>query len=280
MRPRCRPGHPYLAGAPIFVAHRGGARLAPENTLEAFRRAIDTWAVDMLELDVRLSSDGVVMVIHDETVERTTDGAGPVASLTCRELQALDAGARFVDLDGRPSFRGIGVRVPTLDEVLAAFPHVRLNIEAKCAPAAQPLVEVIRRHGAEHRVLVAAEFERNRRGARGYRGAWGASRSQVAPFLLLHRIPWLGALYTPACDVFQLPPAWRGRPVADDRFIREAHRRNIPVHIWVVDEADEMRAWLRAGVDAIQTDRPDVLARVLHEETGRPLPPGSLGAAS
>ena len=269
MRPRSRPGHPYLAGAPIFAAHRGGAGLAPENTIEAFRSAVEAWGADMLELDVRLSGDGEVVVIHDATVDRTTDGEGPVADLTLAELRSLDAGARFVDPSGRASFRGCGVRVPTLDELLEVCPRTRMNVEAKCREVAGPLVDVIRRHGAEHRVLVAADFEANRRAARGYRGAWGASRSQVVPFWVLHRIPFLGALYTPPCDVFQLPRVWRGRRIADARFVREAHRRNIAVHVWVVDDPD-----------AIQTDRPDVLAQVLHEETGRPLPPAATAGAS
>lgn len=275
--PRVRPGHPYLAGAPIFAAHRGGARLAPENTMAAFLDARDRWGVDMLEMDVRLSADGVVMVIHDETVDRTTDGTGRVADLPLTALRELDAGARFTDLHGEPSFRGRGVGVPTFDEVLEAFPRTRLNVEAKCAEVAAPLVEAIRRHGAAHRVLVAAEFERNRRSVRGYEGAWGASRSQLIPFWILHRLPGAGRLYTPPCDVLQVPRRFRGRPVVTPRLLAEAHARNIPVHVWVVDDPVEMRDLLARGVDAIQTDRPDLLARVLHEETGRPLPPGLRG---
>ncbi|MBT8404402.1 MAG: glycerophosphodiester phosphodiesterase [Gemmatimonadetes bacterium] len=278
--PRARPGHPYLAGAPVFAAHRGGARLAPENTLEAFGDAVDRWGADMLELDVRLTADGAVVVIHDETVDRTTDGSGPVAALDLEALRDLDAGARFVDPEGRGSFAGRGVRVPTFAEVLESFPRTRLNVEAKCAEVAGPLVEAIRRHGAEHRVLVAAEFERNRRGARGYRGARGASRSQLRPFWVLHRVPWVGSMYTPDCDALQVPLAYRGRPVVTPRLIAEAHRRNIPVHVWVIDEPEEMRRLLALGVDAIQTDRPDRLALVLHEERGRPLPPGWSESAS
>ena len=278
--PRSRPGHPYLAGAPIFGAHRGGARLAPENTLEAFEDAVVRWGADMLEMDVRLTADGVVVVIHDATLDRTTDGTGPVSALSLAELRERDAGARFLDLDGQASFAGRGVRVPTFDQVLEAFPHTRLNVEAKCAEVAGPLVEVIRRHGAEHRVLLAAEFEGNRRDARGYRGAWGASRSQAFPFWILHRIPGVGALYTPPCDVLQIPATFKGKGVVTPRLIREAHRRNIPVHVWVVDEPDDMRRLLGLGVDSIQTDRPDVLARVLHEEVGRPLPPGLRGTPS
>lgn len=275
IRPRARPGHPYLAGAPIFAAHRGGAALAPENTMAAFEQAVHRWGVDMLELDVRLSADGEVVVVHDATVDRTTDGSGAVADLRLAQLRELDAGARFRDLDGRSSHAGRGVRIPTLDEVLEAFPHVRLNVEAKCAEVARPLVQAIERHGAAHRVLVAAEFEANRRSVRGYRGAWGASRSHLVPFWLLHRVPLLGRLYTPGCDVLQVPRRYRGREVVTPRLMDEANRRNLPVHVWVVDDPAEMRRLLDRGVHALQTDRPDLLARVLHEVTGRPLPPGA-----
>ena len=271
--PRARPGHPYLAGAPILVAHRGGAKLAPENTMAAFRQAVEVWGADMLELDVRLTRDGEVAVIHDGTVDRTTDGQGPVAEMAWSELRDLDAGYRFLDLHGAASFRGRGVRVPLFSELLEAFPGIRLNVECKSAEVAGPLVEVIRSRGAEHRVLLAAGTESNRKDARGYPGPWGASRAQIRPFYLLHRWPW-GVFYTPEADAFQIPESWDGRRILTPVFLREAHRRNIPVHVWTVDDPDQMRRLLAMGVDAIQTDRPDLLARILHEEFGRPLPPG------
>lgn len=271
-RPRQRPGHPYLAGAPIFVAHRGGAGLAPENTLTAFVEAVEVWGAEMLELDVRLSADGHVMVVHDETVDRTTDGSGPVAQMTRDDLQALDAGARFVDPRGRRSRAGQGIRIPTLEEVLVRLPHVRLNVEAKCREVARPLMDLVLGHGAQERVLLAAEHERNREPARSYPGPRGASRSQLLPFWLLHATP-LSWLYTPDVDALQVPPSYRGRRVVSRRFVEEAHRRNIAVHVWTIDDPAQMRRLLALGVDAIQTDRPDVLARVLHEFVGRPLPP-------
>jgi len=265
-----------MAGAPLLVAHRGGSRLAPENTLEAFRDAVVRWEADMLELDVRLTRDGEVVVIHDATVDRTTEGSGRVAELTLARLQELDAGYRFVDPGGQPTFRGKGVRVPRFEDVLLAFPDARLNVEAKEARAAGPLVEIVRRHGAEHRVLVAAEFERNRADARGYPGPWGASRHQVWLFWVLHRLPG-GGPYTPRADILQVPETWKGRRIVTPAFVRQAHRRNLPVQVWTVDAPDDMRRLLSWGVDGLQTDRPDLLARVLVEVAGRPAPPGLSG---
>ncbi len=146
-------------------------------------------------------------------------------------------------------------------------------MEIKEARAAGPLRAVVERHRAHHRVLVAAERERWRRELRGYPGPWGASRSQIQPFWLTHRLPW-GGPYTPAVDVFQVPETWEGRRIVTPRFVREAHRRNIPVHVWTVDDPRDMRRLLAWGVDAIQTDRPDLLAGVLTEVAGRPPAPG------
>jgi glycerophosphoryl diester phosphodiesterase len=241
--------------------------------MEAFHEAVERWSADMLELDVHLTADGEVVVVHDETIERTTDGHGAVRHLTLERLQAFDAGAHFRDPEGRASFRGRGVRIPRFADVLHAFPRTRLNVEAKCREVARPLVALIRAAGAEARVLLAAEHERNRRDVRGYGGPWGASRRQLRTYWVLHR-RGLGWLYTPAADALQVPPRYRDRDVVTPRFVAEAHRRNLPVHVWTVDEPDEMRRLLALGVDGIQTDRPDRLARVLHEEVGRPLPPG------
>lgn len=257
----------------MLVAHRGGACLAPENTMEAFHQAVTRWRADMLEMDVRLTRDGEVVVVHDATVDRTTDGTGLVTSFTLDELRVLDAGARFVDPGGRPSFRGKGVEIPRFEDVVRAFPHVRLNVEAKEPQVAAPLVEIIMRHGAQNRVLVAAERESCRRSVRGYPGPWGASRAHVARFWLLHHLP-RGGGYTPGVDILQVPERWRGLRVLTPRLVRAAHRRNIPVQVWTVDDPTRMRRFLSWKVDGIQTDRPDILARVLHEETGRPLAPG------
>ncbi len=269
---RPRPGHPYLAGAPLLFAHRGGAKLAPENTLEAFRISVESWRADVREMDVRGTRDGELVVLHDPTVDRTTDGAGRVVDLTWGELKELDAGHRFLDLEGRPSFRGIGVRIPRFIEVLQAFPGVRLNVDAKDPSVAPQLLSLVREMGAQHRVLLASEHEAGRADRLGYEGPTSATRRQIRLFYLLHRLPG-GAAYTPRVDALQIPYRWEGRQVTTPGLIGEAHRRNIPVHVWTVDEPEVMRKLLTWRADGIQTDRPDLLAKVLHEQAGRPLPP-------
>ena len=240
----------------------------------AFRMAVDAWCADMLELDVRLTRDGRVVVIHDPTVDRTTDGSGPVASFTLKEIQGLDAGYRFVNERGEHAYRGTGAAIPTLDEVLEAFSDVRVNIEAKEPAVAAPLAEVVARHRATHRVLIAAEFESSRRDARGYAGPWGASFRQVLLFWLLHHLPG-GSPYTPAADIFQVPER-RGRlRVVTARFVEEAHRHGIPVQVWTVNREEDMRRLLDLGVDGVQTDRPDLLSNVLCARGRRPGPPGA-----
>ncbi len=239
--------------------------------MTAFRRAIEDWDADMLEMDVHLTADGQVVVLHDETVDRTTDGTGAVRGMPWDAVRRLDAGHRFRDSAGEFPYRGRGVRIPLFDEVLRDLPHMRIMVEPKVAEAAGPLVEVIRARDAEHRVLIGALFEPTRVDARGYGGPWGASRNQVMPFWLWHRIP--GRWYVPAVDAFQIPEEWGRHRVVTPAFVRAAHRANIPVHVWTVDDPDDMRRLLDWGVDGIQTDRPDLLADVLTEVAGRPPAP-------
>ncbi len=257
------------------MAHRGGARLAPENTMAAFRRALDDWDADVFEMDVRLTADGRVAVVHDETVDRTTDGKGAVREMEWSELRKLDAGFRFRDLAGERSQRGCGVRIPLFEEVLEAFPRVRIIVEPKAAEAAGPLAQTIRAAKAEHRILIGAEFEATRVGARGYPGPWGASRRQVLPFWVLHRLPVVGAWHVPAADAFQVPERSGRLRVLTPAFVRAAHAANMPVHVWTVDDPHDMRRLLDWGVDGIQTDRPDILADVLTEVAGRPPAPAA-----
>jgi len=272
--PAVRPGHPYFAGAPLLMAHRGGSALAPENTLEAFRRALEWWGADVLEVDVQPTADGEVVVIHDATVDRTTDGSGPLASLRLAEVRALDAGFRFTPDGGRTfPFRGRGVRICTLGELLLAFPGVRVNVEVKDARAQRRTWQTVHDLDATRRVLIAAGHRANRSHFGAYPGPTSASGEEMKAFYLLH-LAHATRFWRPPVDAFQMPERFGGRQVLTPRLLREVHARNVAVHVWTVDEEADMRRLLEWGVDGIVTDRPDRLARVLHDMFGRPLPPG------
>lgn len=271
---RPRAGAPYLAGAPLSIAHRGGAGLAPENTMVAFERAVRWWGADILELDVQPTRDGEVVVLHDDTLNRTTDGVGPVVRRSLAEIQQMDAGFRFSTDGGRTfPFRGQGVRVPTLLEVLQAFPGLRINVEIKDGRAQRRVAEVVRQLRAEQRVLIAAGERANRSEFHAYGGALSASEEELRTFYLYHRLR-AAALYRPVVDALQLPERYDGLTVVSARFVRDAHAKNLAVHVWTVDNEADMRRLLGWGVDGIISDRPDRLARVLHQLFGRPLPPG------
>ncbi len=277
--PAPRPGHPFFGGAPLLIAHRGGAALAPENTMAAFRRAVHQWGADILELDVRLTADDRLVVVHDPTVDRTTNGSGAVRALAWSRLRRLDAGHNFRNPQGERSWRGRGARLPLFAEVVAAFPDTRIVVEPKAREAAAPLLREIRAARAEERVLIGAERESNRGGARGYGGPWGASRRQAALFWWLHHLGLAGRFFAPAADGFQLPE-WSGQLHAvTPKLIRAAHAANLPVFVWTVNDPGDMRRLLDWGIDGIMTDRPDRLAAALNELADRPLPPGPPPAA-
>jgi glycerophosphoryl diester phosphodiesterase len=263
------PEHVYFkgdAGRPLVIAHRGGAGLWPENTLYAFERAA-ALGVDVIETDVRATSDGEIVVIHDEHVGRTTDGAGRVPSLTLAELKRLDAGYRWTADGGRTfPFRGQGVTVPTLREVFAALPSMRFNIEPKQSdpPIVAPLCRLIREYGMTEKVMVAAfsgsTLEQFRRECPEV--ATSASASEVGVFLAMQR-SGLAASYSPSVQAVQVPE-WAGAVrVLNKDFVAAAHGRNLRVHAWTVNDEEAMRRLIDIGVDGVMTDYPDRLLKVL-----------------
>jgi glycerophosphoryl diester phosphodiesterase len=252
---------------PVNLAHRGASTLAPENTIEAFRLAVETGAGG-LELDVHMTRDGHIVVIHDATVDRTTNGSGAVSEMTFDELRRFDAGHNFSP-DGGPTrpYRGRGVRVPTLGEVLEEFPAVAVNIDIKAGtPGIEETVfRVLREADALRRVLVVstphAIVKRFRKISSGHIST-GASRWEIGVFYILSRLR-LERLVRPAYDAVQVPLRHRGIRVVTPRFVRAAHARGVRVDAWTINQADEMRRLLALGVDLIMTDRPGTLAEVL-----------------
>lgn len=261
-----RPRRPFLsADGPLLFAHRGGATLFPENTLLAFRGALEL-GLTFIETDVHLTRDGVLVVHHDATVDRTTNGSGPIAGMTLAEVRALDAGYRFEDAEGGFPQRARGLTVPTLDEAFDLSTAARFNVELKTAGEAgvRALWNLIEARGIHDRILVAAEVHptvRDFRRTAGGRVATSASRREALLFLAASRLSLDGALPFPF-DALQLPVRHLGLQVIDRRLIQAAHRRGVQVHAWTIDDPNEMRALLDLGVDGLMSDRPDHLAQL------------------
>lgn len=272
-RGRPRRAYPVLQGRPLLVAHRGGAGLAPENTLSAFLLAHDQWRADMIELDVHASADGRCVVIHDPTVERTTDGTGAVAGMAYAELAELDAGYRFTRDGIHYPFRGRGARIPTIEDVLEALPEMRFTIEVKDGRAQRPLFDAIARLHATHRVVAAGMYDRDRTLFGEFGGATSASTEALRTYVVAHRLRADRLIRTPF-DVVQVPEYHEGSRVVTPRLIRSLHLRGVPVHVWTVNDPGDMQRLLEWGVDGLVTDRPDLAGRVMNRIYGRPLAPG------
>lgn len=267
--------HPYFDVArPIVLGHRGAAGEAPENTLPSFERALADGAT-VLESDVHPTRDGTLVLIHDDLVERTTDGEGRVSELTWKDLSALDAGFRFSSDGGRSfPFRGRGLQVPTLEQVLAAFPGARFNLEIKEAPpgSVRRVIETIVRAGCVERTLLAAEKDpimaeiRAELAASGVRTAVGASVGDVLGFV---RAALDGSPPPPEPMALQVPEAFGGRALVTPELLRHAHAYDVQVHVWTVNEPERIEALLDLGVDGLVSDFPGRVVAAARRRAGR-----------
>ena len=253
---------------PLVYAHRGGAALRPENTIASFDYGLSLGA-DGLEFDVRLSRDGVVVIHHDATLERTTNGTGPVASLTADELSRLDAGHWFTPAETRKTsasdvasfpYRGQGHGVPRLAQVLGRYPGIPLIIELKTndPELAQRAIEDVRAAGAGDRVAFGSFGWRVLRTARRLEPQipTGASREEVRLALYRSWVRW--PLGKEAYREFQIPERSGPTRIVSRHFIKHAHRAGIAVKVWTVNDPADMRRLLEWGVDALISDRPDL----------------------
>jgi glycerophosphoryl diester phosphodiesterase len=252
---------------PVNCAHRGGAGIAPENTLEGFREGLRCGA-GVLELDVHTTADGHVVVHHDDDVDRTTQGTGPVREMTLAEIKRLDAGYRFTRDGGRTfPYRGQGIRLPTLDEVYEEFVEVPMNVEIKGErPGIEAAVwRIIEKAGEENRTLVVSESTltiRRFREVSGGRVATASSSAELIFFYVLSRLG-LGRFVRPRYRALQGPETYHGLPIVTPGFIQAAHGQGLRVDVWKIDSEADMRRLLGTGVDGNMTDRPDVLAKLL-----------------
>jgi glycerophosphoryl diester phosphodiesterase len=254
------------AGARPVIAHRGASGQLPENTLAAFRRAIELGA-DAIEFDVRLTRDGVPVVIHDPTVDRTTNGSGPVHSFTLAELRQLDAGARFT-LDGRTfPFRGRGWTPPTLEEVLIAFPGVPLLIELKLAAPGEGVRRVLAADGCRRRVLLGST---RAEAVAPFRKEGFATAASVREARWLGRAGLAGGADQPRYAALCIPRWFNGLPVPVTRLARLANEAGAVTHVWTVNDAATAERLWQAGIHGMITDDPAamVAARAALAGTG------------
>lgn len=250
---------------PIAFAHRGGAGDHPENTMPAFRAAVEM-GYRHLETDVHLTRDGAVIAFHDEVLERITDRRGRIGEVTTADIAEADAGYRF-SRDGGATFphRGRGVRIPLLSEIIEEWPEARLNIDTKSDAVVEPLAALLRRMDVLDRVCVGSFSDHRLRRFRALAGDWvctsmgprAITRARITS--LAGRIPRQGA----AC--LQLPVRQRGVPMVEPLMIRAAHRSGLAVHVWTIDDRAEMERLLDLGVDGIMTDTLETLRDVLRE---------------
>jgi glycerophosphoryl diester phosphodiesterase len=241
------PRWPYLdAPTPLAFAHRGGAAEGDENTMAAFARAV-ALGYRYVETDVHATADGVPVVFHDAGLRRLTGEPGQLAALRWADLATVRVGG--------------AVAVPRLDEVLAAWPRVRFNIDVKAEGGVAATVATVRRAGADRRVLLASFSDARLRALAGPGVATSLGMRSVARL----RVASLTGrrVRLPASVVAaQVPVRWRGVPVVDARFVRYAHRLGLQVHVWTIDRPAVMHALLDLGVDGIMTDRVEVLRDV------------------
>ncbi len=250
----------------LVFAHRGGGGLHPENTLGAFEYSAKMGA-DVLELDVHATRDGALVVMHDGRVERTTEGRGKVSEMTLAAVKKLDAGYHFSTDNGQTfPFRSQNITVPTLEEIFDALPEMTYNIEPKQGTPSiiKPLCDLIRARKMTEKVIVGSfrqaiidEFR-----VTCPKIATSASPSEAAKFLTLSKTG-VSESDSPQMQALQIPENLGALSVVTEDFVEDAHRKNLKVHVWTINETADMQRLIELGVDGIMTDYPDRLINLL-----------------
>ncbi|MBA5729474.1 glycerophosphodiester phosphodiesterase [Aerococcaceae bacterium INB8] len=255
------------------IAHRGGAALAPEETLEAFAKSEEAGA-DMFEYDVHITKDGHLIASHDATVDRITTGTGYINDLTLTEIKALDAGEKFVDVNGESPYKGQGVQLATVEEIFLLFPHKRAVIELKDTNRPelyeamnQEIWRLIQQYNMEDKVIIASfDHKINQRFKEISNGqvAIGAGESEATSYLTKMILRLNGIAHTDS-QAFQLPTNQHGLDLTQKNIINGSRQRGIDVYYWTINDEETMRDLIAKGVDGIMTDNPELLEKVLNE---------------
>ncbi len=261
--------HPYYGtelNHPLVIAHQGGDGVWPGNTMFAFQNAA-MLGVDVLEMDAHITKDGIIVLMHDETVDRTTEGTGDIESMTLAELKQLDAGYDWSPDGGKTlPFRGQGVTIPTMEEVFQAFPEMRMTIEIKKTNASmsKPFCKLIRKYDMQGKVLIASFHDERLQEFRVEcpEVATSSAKNETTAFVLLTKV-FLGSMYSPKFYSLQVPEESGGITVMTEAFIQASHARNLAVEVWTINDPEQMQLFMDWGVDGIMTDRPDLMMEAL-----------------
>lgn len=260
---------------PLLLAHQGGELLAPTNTMAAFDKAHEIGGCDFFDIDIHMTRDGFLVGIHDETVDRTTNGHGRVDAYTLQELQQFDAGYYFQDLAGNFSYRGRDVRILALEEIFSKYGETYyLHFEIKDAyPKDGPsqieekLWHLVQKYHMEKRVIVASFqqgiVDRFNQLAGG-QVVMGAGKAEITQFVLAHKLH-LPGFYRRKSHVLEIPTASNGLNLKDRKLIEGAHRLGMEVYYWTIDDPVEMKELIELGADGLFTNRPDLLKNLLAE---------------
>lgn len=259
--------------APLVIAHRGGAGIAPESTIEAMDKSVEM-GVDMLEFDVHLTSDHELVVLHDASVDRTTDGSGNINDMTLSEAQELDAGFRYVDEDGEHSYRNQGVIIPSLREVFERYPEQLYLIEIKDTNypklydvASKELWALIEEYGIENQVTVGSfthDILEDFREISNNQVAIGAGETEAEDFVIKSIARLNGLIKTNAASL-QLPLEQRGIDLTGGFIRQTAHDKAMHVYYWTINEVEDMNDLIDKNVDGIMTDHPDRLLELIDD---------------
>ncbi len=254
---------PQTWPTPVPIAHRGSRLLWPENTMESFSGAVEM-GYRHIETDLHITGDGILVCVHDHTVDRTTEGSGDVSAHTFDEIRALDAGYRHGSRDGY-TFRGKGITIPSLEQVVTDLPDVSLVVDLKIDGLARPFADLIDNLGIGDRLIVGGFSDDRINEFREITGgrvptSTGTALSRI--WVLASRVGRGGG---GDASALQLPTQIRGVRVIDEKLLRSAHEAGLQVHVWTVNDVDEMRRLLDLGADGLVTDRPDLLKSLLVE---------------
>jgi glycerophosphoryl diester phosphodiesterase len=250
----------------------GRRRIAPQQHLLAYDHAVELGS-DVLEGDIHTTSDGHLVLIHDETVDRTTDGMGEVDDMTLARLQSLDAGYYWTEDGETHPYRGQGLTIITVRELFEKYPYLLYVLEIKKTdlPIAEPTCDLIKEMGMEDKVMIASVYQEM---MDTFRAACpnvttSATEDEATQFFVMNTL-FLAPLYSPSMVALQVPEYSEVRGVnlhvITSRFIRAAHNRGMDVHPWTINDPADLRRMIDLSVDGIITDRPDLLLDLLNSD--------------